>query len=276
MKTSFLTSNPILVRLLKLVVVLTGPILMMVLSPSPAAVASMNQETGEGSRAHGIARSDAIAFSDDFTTDPNTNGLWTIHRYTDDPVNEASWDIEDGVLFLVRPAFYKGAAMFANYELTSQVWRARFRYKAGGGSGADGFVFMFYKDKAAYGIPGYGGFFGFTVEPYLTPVDGYGVEFDNFLNPDFFDPSPNHIAIIQDTVTNHLKYVDDLRTEDNLWHTVQVHYDHGLIVVTVDGKGVLRYQIKHPDYSFSGVGFGGGTGGSTNNQIIDDFVLTIE
>ena len=33
-----------------------------------------------------------LVFSDDFSTDPNTNGRWTIHRYAGDRSTEAAWD----------------------------------------------------------------------------------------------------------------------------------------------------------------------------------------
>src|SRR3954447_13450451 len=65
-----------------------------------------------------------LVFSDDFSTDPNTNGQWTIHRYSNDPVNEAAWDSARQAFDLTRGVSNKGAAVFANYELTATTWRA--------------------------------------------------------------------------------------------------------------------------------------------------------
>jgi len=214
-----------------------------------------------------------IVFSDNFSTDPNTSGRWTIHRYADDSSNETSWDSENKVLYLTRAVGPRATAMFADYQLESTQWQASFRYKAGGGSGADGFVFMFYKDAQAYGRPNAGGTLGFLVaETSWDPVPGYGIEFDSYYNTS--DPSSNHIAIIEDTPQNHLISTNDGRTEDNIWHDVVVEFDNGHIEVFVDGDGVISYTLAAPDYTYTGVGFAAATWSYHNNHIIDDFVLT--
>ena len=92
-----------------------------------------------------------LVFADDFSTDPNTNGLWTIHRKVGDPTSEAAWDPTAQVWHLTRPAGNRAAAVFANYDLTATDWKAQFRYKVAGD--ADGSVFMFYKDKDAMECP---------------------------------------------------------------------------------------------------------------------------
>ncbi len=123
-----------------------------------------------------------LVFSDNFSTDPNTNGLWTINRYAGSPSTEAAWDATRQIWHLTRPFTDRGVAVFANYDLTAAEWKASFRYKVGklGGvnGGGDGFVFMFYKDKSAYGKPEFGMYMGFEVAP-GTPVSGYGLEFDH-------------------------------------------------------------------------------------------------
>ena len=130
------------------------------------------------------AAPDLAFFSDDFSTDPNTNGLWRVHRYTPDTQNQASWDATAQTLFLTRAAGYRAVAMFANFQLTAPHWEAQFRYKVGGGSGADGFVFMFYKNADAYGQPGCGGSLGFQFGNCVPSreIAGYGIEFDSFYN----------------------------------------------------------------------------------------------
>jgi len=54
-----------------------------------------------------------LVFSDDFSTDPNTNGQWTIHRTNGDPNNEAAWDSAKQSWDLTRSATGRGAAVFA-------------------------------------------------------------------------------------------------------------------------------------------------------------------
>lgn len=213
---------------------------------------------------------DNLLFSDDFSTDPNFNGLWNIIRYAFDFENEAGWDSQEHVLFLTRAVSDKAVAMFANHALTERFWEATFRYKAGGGTGADGFTFMFYKNQAAYGRPGAGGGLGFILHDNI-PVAGYGIEFDNYHNN--FESSDRHIALIKDNVDNHLTSRNDPRTEDNQWHDARIAFNSGRISVYVDNDRVLEYTIPNVDYTYSGVGFSSATGGEHNNHIIDNFEL---
>lgn len=224
------------------------------------------------------AQQGGVVFSDDFSSDPNTNGQWRIHRgHNTDTTNEAAWDANNGELYLTRANGGKSVAMFANYGLSSKSWTAQFKYKAGGGSGGDGFVFMFYKDESAYTIPGSGGYLGFQNNG-TSSIAGYGIEFDNWLNPqidNIDDPSANHIALIHNNVGNHLNYINDGRTEDNIWHTALVQFDNGRVLVSIDNGLVIDYQIASADYSFAGVGFSAATGFSSNNHVIDDFSLSL-
>ena len=217
-----------------------------------------------------------LVFSDDFSTDPNSNGKWSVHRYADDSNGEAVWDTMAKTWHLTRPTVSRAAAVFANYELTATEWKAQFRYRVGklGGdhNGGDGFVFMFYKDKNAYGQPEAGSSLGFEVYP-DTAVQGYGVEFDNYYTL-FCDPSENrHIALIHDVVCNELAFVDDERTGDNRWHTAQVKFISGLISIEIDGATVLWFQLAHPNLTFSGIGFGAATAVAVADHEIDDFRL---
>lgn len=227
----------------------------------------------------GLVRAETPVFSDNFAINPDSTNLWNIYRNGD---TSASWDLTKEVLYLTRVE--GGApAMFANYDLKDKHWAAEFRYKIGGGenSGADGIVFMFYKDEAPYKPDGVfpcgGGYMGFdpcdeiSGEP--SNSVGYGIEFDGWENYEYSDPSENHIALIDTTTSTHMASVDDPRTEDNLWHIARVEFDDGRVVVSVDNEKVLEHIISKPDYAYSGVGFSAGTGWANNNQVIDDFVL---
>jgi hypothetical protein len=136
---------------------------------------------------------------------------------------------------------------------------ADFQYKAGGGSGGDGFVFMFYKNTK-YSLPG-GGNLGFGGK-------GYGIEFDSFSNSQN-DMQGKHIALIKDGAFNHLAsaYFDGVN--DNQWHRVQIDVGKSSVVVYVDGRSVLSKDISF-DQSYGGIGFSAATGGLNDWHKIDD------
>src|SRR5215470_2359728 len=126
-----------------------------------------------------------LVFSDDFSTDPNTNGQWTVFRRQGNLHTEGYWDPIQQVWYLTRQRTDLATAAFANYELTARVWKVDFNYKVdiGAYGGGDGFVFMFYKDKSAYGTPQSGSYKAFeTMNPdgSTNPVRGYGLQFDTY------------------------------------------------------------------------------------------------
>lgn len=240
---------------------------------SPARAINSVEDTGASPDSPALT----LVFSDDFSTDPNTNGQWTIHRHAGDPSTEAVWDSAKQAFDLVRPAGSRGAAVFANYELTATTWNAEFRYRAGklGGLlyGGDGFVFMFYKNKAAYGIPAAGAYKGFELSSGPT-VKGYGLQFDNYIQG--CDPSPtDYYALIQDDVCTFLGGHEFDWIGDNTWHLVQFAFAEGGIRITIDGESTLDTQLANPDYSFNGIGFGAGTGSAYGNYEIDNFRLWV-
>lgn len=239
---------------------------------NPEDALSRSWSTEDGFRA-------PLVFSDDFSSDPNASGLWTIFRGDDDPVNEASWDSANQQLFLTRNIDWKSSAIFANYELTANAWIAEFDFLGGGGDGADGFVFMFYKDESAYltQAPGKGGYLGFQ-PGFQTSISGYGIEFDNYKNTlgdgGIPDPSEHHVAVVKDTVADHLAYVETGITEDNAWHHAKIDFNGGQILVWVDQVLILSHFIPNFDSTYSGVGFSSATGNKNNNHVIDNFELS--
>ncbi len=223
------------------------------------------------------ASQSTLVFSDDFSTDPNTNGQWTIHRHAGDPNTEAVWDSFRQVWHLTLDRTDRAVAVFANYDLTAKSWRAEFRYQADnlGGlqQGGDGFVFMFYKNNAAYGTPASGAEKGFEVG-YGTPVAGYGLQFDNYIQG--CDPqTSNYFALIQNDVCTFLVSRAYDWIGANNWHVVHITFAEGRIKISIDGEITLNTQLRDPDYSFSGIGFGAGTGSAYGDYQIDDFRLWV-
>jgi len=231
-----------------------------------------------------VAPSYQLVFSDDFSTDPNSNGNWTVFRTTNNPNKEGYWDPTQQVWYLTTHSYSLGTAAFANYDLTATSWKVDFKYLVDNGPrGGDGFVFMFYKDKNAYEShvrPVDGQYMAFeTINPdnSINPVPGYGLEFDTVYNA-LCDPlSENYIAIVQDAICNSaLVYQPFNKIDDGIWHSVEFTFKNGRLACTIDGNPALRATISDPDYSHTGIGFGAGTGFSISDQIIDDVEIWIE
>lgn len=214
-----------------------------------------------------LRASSILEFSDDFTID---SGMWEY-------LGSAYRDSTNHYIVLTEPVNNIAGVAFFNETSTSH-FTANFSYKVGGGSGADGFVFFFYKQE--YSSIGIGGGLGFNYE---EVVPGYGIEFDNWRNIaggepspplEHGDPSANHIALIKDHVGNHLIYVDDPRTEDNLWHDVFVTVGNSSVEVLVDEDFVFHWDGPL-NRTFDRFGFCAGTGSATNWHIIDNFSIEI-
>jgi hypothetical protein len=214
-------------------------------------------------------------FSDDFSQD---TGMWEYLGFAwpsywgEDAKYVAYRDAEKGHVVLTPAEPHLAGAIWFKWEFTSP-FTVNFKYLAGGGSGADGLVMMFYHEKPPYLWSG----------ACLSFIgSGYGIEFDNHYNyledeyggPPVTDPSENHIAIIKDNPSNHLIYVDDQRTEDNVWHSVTVDVDYSSITVYVDSQQVIQWQGTI-DRTYGGFGFAGTTGSLTNQHLIDDFSILL-
>ena len=196
--------------------------------------------------------------SDDFSKD---TGYWSY-------VGTAYRDERNGYVVLTSATNGQVGIIWLNYDIYPP-FIVEFKYKAGGGTGADGLVFMFLK-KRDY-TPAGGGWLGFegNINNRINPVPGYGVEFDNYYNREFNDPSSGHIALIKDTVRNHLIYKNDRRVEDNRWHNVRVEVGDNYVKVYVDNQIVFNWE-GYLDTTYGGLGFAASTGGANNWHIIDD------
>jgi hypothetical protein len=221
---------------------------------------------------------------------------------------------EDGIVYNWEPAFsdnfdsdsghwdYIGSASrFDNYlRLTQAVggqtgvawfdtpvdydFSAEFDYLIGGGDGADGMVMMFFKDMAY--DPAGGGYLGFVGDP--MTVEGYGLEFDTYNNGWGDEPGARYVGLIEDDpINNHLAtaYRDNMR--DNNWHHVKL-----VVEREVDEAGVPNPEVTiinvfiddmatpiitwagEVDRTFTGFGFGAGTGGSYDNHLIDNLAVS--
>ncbi len=207
-------------------------------------------------------------FVDDFSMD---TGAWTY-------IGDAYRDFASEYVVLTEDGDWQVGVAWFNQSIFSP-FTAEFRYKVGGGTGADGMVFMFYK-QSDY-TPGAGGHLGFSIRispSEAEPVPGYGIEFDNYSNNGGGygrnDPSSNHIALIKDDGSRHLMYVDDSRTEDNKWHAARIVVGNSTIEVYVDDELVITWE-RTIDRTYGGIGFSATTGDLTNWHIVDDVDILI-
>ena len=131
--------------------------------------------------------------------------------------------------------------------------------------GADGICIAIYADSSKAGSDGEGlGFEG---------CGGYGVEIDTYQNIERNDPTYNHIAIIRDSVSNHLCIENaDSFTEDGCWHHLQVTNRSSVCTVYVDGKQVLSEGGITPNGQYD-IGITAATGAGCNFHAVRNIRL---
>ena len=207
----------------------------------------------------------AEIFSDDFNT--NT-GMWS-------SVSNAHIDYTNGYAILTDNVGKQAGIVWLNKDIQSD-FTVEFKFKSGPNtaSGGDGFVFMFYKKKDY--TPKTAGWLGFH-DADKNPVPGYGIEFDEYNNAALFSESTkNHIALIKDSVGNHLVTTgSDSRVSDNQWHNVKVVVATSTITVYLDGGQVLTWTGAI-NTTYSGMGFSAGTWSAINQHVIDNFKITTD
>ncbi len=157
-----------------------------------------------------------------------------------------------------------GRALY-NGGLSATKFSAEFRAFFGDHDGADGLVFMFYKETGY--TPSGGGDMGFvdTVAG-DSGHRGFGLEFDTYQSGN--DVGANAITVIRDNVDTHLGTAyTGAALEDNTWHTINVDVIGSKIWVYHDLY--LAYSCDCISQSYTGFGFSAGTGGFANSHLID-------
>lgn len=197
---------------------------------------------------HKLAYAGEISVSDTFQTD---SGLWEYY---------GSAYRDNGSVVLTKNISSQLGQLWLKQPLTIPM-HVSFEYKIGGGKGplgqGDGFVFMFNKEKVSK--PKGGGYLGFE------PGKGYGVELDSFDN--YWDQSASHMALIKDSVGNHLISINDTRAKDNVWHLLEIDIQSNSVTAKIDGQQVLNWSGSI-DTKFSRVGFSAATANAYNWHII--------
>lgn len=200
---------------------------------------------------------EAFAIQDDFSSD---TGLWS-YAYN------AYRDATNEDVVLTNPYYYEMGQLWLEQPVYLS-FDIEFNYWAGGWGGGDGFVLMFYKDSDY--VPAGGPCLGFGADPACSSP-GYGIEFDGVWDD---DPSDDHIALIKDTVSNHLAWVADSRVADSQWHQARVSVTADSVSVWVDGDQVLTW-LGSLDKSYNRLGFSAASGWWADMHLIDDVKLTV-
>lgn len=198
--------------------------------------------------------------TDDFST--NT-GLWTY-------VENAYWDSVNRYAVITKPLLNQGGFLWYKSPV-KPPFVIEFRYTAGGGTGAEGLVFLFNKMRG-YEHQYHGGCLHFGATSSCT-APGYGIEFDEEMNG--FDSSGDHIALIANTPSNHLAVAHGAGLGESKWHNVRISVSKDNVTVLFDGVTMIDYTSvgKFAATTYTNIGFSGTTGALTNNHLIDDVRL---
>jgi len=191
--------------------------------------------------------------------------------------NCLSLDSADGWIQLTTDSAYCASRLFFDTSTLIDEFTAEFdfRIRTGSGSGADGFTFAFvesydYPAVGANPVAGSGKWLG------IEGASGCAVEFDTYYNSESDPDFDNHVAVIRDSVTNHLLVAESPNLEDGAWHHVQVVFDMGEIWIYLDGDLVASGVV--PDFApFEGfLGFTAATGGHTSTHEIDNVRVELQ
>ena len=151
----------------------------------------------------------------------------------------------------------------------------QFDFYVGGGTGADGMGFML-ETNGPTALGNSGGGLG------MSNLSGFGVELDEYDNGACLDASANHtgidsLAACSTGIPTALVENDapGFTIADATWHTMTVHVANGAFTVTA--ASVAQFPNYGPAAWSNGkyyLGFGGGTGGSTNVHSVRNVSVT--
>jgi hypothetical protein len=148
---------------------------------------------------------------------------------------------------------------------TTGVTEIEFEFLMYAGSGADGLAVSF-----ALALPqtlGTGEFLGFYGE------GAFGIEFDTYYNEHHNDVLSNHIAVIQNSVGNHLRTIGNMEINDGKWHRLKIRYQNNSVAIHYDGNLIIDYTGVYK-FDSAYIGISAATGGSTQYHLIRNVKLT--
>ena len=133
------------------------------------------------------------------------------------------------------------------------------------GGGADGIVVAFYANKEYQQQSG--------LDIGFTGCQGYGIELDTYYNSERNDPSKNnHIALVNESVDNHLAYSELPESEDEQWHHLKIVVKGCVCEAYVDGVLKISGAVQKTGYGWLGIT--SSTGESYNLHVVRNIVVT--
>lgn len=209
--------------------------------------------------------------------------------YTVDELDISSWNFEGAAAWdtsndwlQLTPAQNDrvGTAFATSSTVRADSVQISFSFFIGNGSGADG-ISLTALDTARMttflggtgcGI-GYGGDAGCTAGPALP---GWSIEVDTHYN-EGQDPTPDdHLMFTFDgDVDDPAVWAALPEMEDTGWHTMVVDVTAPRVTVSIDGTTYIDQDVSGGSFAFDAyVGFTAGTGGLTNEHLIDSLEVT--
>ena len=179
----------------------------------------------------------------------------------------------------INPSYtWQTGVAWLNRDIATE-FETTFDYTIIGEDGnADGFSYMFFKNKDELGFNGKN--LGFS------DGNGYAVEFDTYYNGLFDEKigdNKMHIALVKNSTAGNISEVLAYNNDDEVIskltdkesHNVNIKVCKDSVVVLLDGEEILRYEgTLDTTYRYSG--FSGATGGICEEHIIDNFVCKYE
>ncbi|OUP59405.1 Ig-like domain-containing protein [Butyricicoccus pullicaecorum] len=132
--------------------------------------------------------------------------------------------------------------------------------------GADGIAIAFYADFNYEMVGG--------EELGFNGSKGYGIELDTYYNSHRGDPDYNHIALIQESVGNHLVTEKLPESEDEQWHHLKVTVEDGVCSAYVDNALKLSHEVKPTGYGW--IGITASTGDGENLHAVRNVVVAVD
>ena len=183
----------------------------------------------------------------------------------------AFWDTNNNRLQLTANSTNQaGTAFQTQQSIQADSVDIQFSFYAGNHDGADGLSLTAIDiGRMTTYVGQSGGGIGYMGLP------GWSLEFDTYCNG--WDTTCNdHVSFHTDGDVyspQHTTTIPDI--EDNAWHDARVVMDGNLLTVELDGAVVLNAVTVTGATNFSGyVGFTGATGSLTNQQLVDELVVT--
>jgi len=208
--------------------------------------------------------------------------------YTSDELDIASWHFEGSAswdstnnwleLTPVTPNVV-GSAFATDATVGGDNVEIRFHFYIGDGTGADGISLTALDSDRMTGFLGgsgcglgYGGDAPCTAGPALP---GWSIEVDTYYNGDADPTSADHVMFTFDgDVDNAVLWAELPEMEDTGWHEMVVTVADPRVRVEIDGVVYLDDSVSGHFAFPAYVGFTAGTGGETNQHLIESLEVT--